>query len=393
MFLQFPDNFIWGTSTAAAQIETAYDHEWKGLRSKDGYIFDRTSDHEKRREEDITYITGLGNAYRMGLDWSRLQKGPLETFDPEVVKEYRMFISKLRARNMYIMMVIHHFTNPNWFAKAGSWETDKTLPLFLDYVKQLVDHFGDLVDNWNTFNEPAVYMFNAFLLGNFPPQKKSLWTFRKVLKNMSRAHRLSIPLIKEKYPDAPIGISKNTVIFHPENWLGKIPAKIADKVFMDVVADHFIEGLDYLGVSYYAKIPFTPTPITEIDHPGKLAEMGRKHDMMWEYFPEGMGINVKRYWKKYGKPIIITESGIATNDCKVRISSIKDYLKVLHDCMREGVDLRGYFHWSTMDNFEWNLGPTYRFGLVRVDFETGDRTLKDSGLFYQQVVVDNGVEV
>jgi len=393
MYIQFPENFIWGTSTAAAQIETASNHEWKGLLSKDGHVFNRTADHEKRRTEDVQYIATLGNSYRMGLDWARLQTAPNAVFDPEVVAEYRSFLAKLKARGMYVMMVLHHFTNPTWFAKQGSWENPKCIPMFIDYVSQVVDNFGDMVDNWNTFNEPGVYLFNSRLMGVFPPLKKNPWHFWKALKNMSRANWISVQLIKDKYPRAPIGMSKNAVIFHPENILGWPVAKLADKVFMEIIADRFAEPLDYIGVSYYAKIPFNPFPVTEIDNPGKLTEMGYKHDKMWAYYPQGMKESVLRYHKRYGKPIIITESGICTDDCAVRIDSIKDYLKLLHECMQEGVDLKGYFHWSTMDNFEWNLGPTYHFGLVAVDAETGDRRMKESGEFYAEIVKNNGLEV
>ncbi|QQS28030.1 MAG: glycoside hydrolase family 1 protein [Sphingobacteriales bacterium] len=389
--LIFPPGFIWGTSTAAAQIETAYNHDWQGVVAKDGYVFERTSDHELHREEDLGYIASLGQAYRMSLPWWRLQTEPMARFDKQVVAEYRSFLAKLAARKIYIMMVLHHFTNPLWFVRAGSWEEKKTLPMFLDYVQQMVENFGDLVHNWNTFNEPAVYLFNSRLHGGFPPFKKSLTAFYKALKNMSRAHRLSVAIIKDRYENIPVGISKNAVIFSPQNFLGRLPAWIADKVFMEYVADHFIEGCDYWGMSYYAKIRLDPFPISEVDTPGKLDKMGIVHDGMWEYYPQGMKESVLRYHKRYGKPMFITESGICTHDSDIRIASIKDYLTLLHQCIGEGVDLRGYFHWSTIDNFEWNLGPTYKFGLVNVDYETGTRTLKKCGEFYKTVVRNNGL--
>lgn len=391
--LSFPKNFIWGTSTAAPQIETAFEHDWRGVRAKDGNVFERTSDHELRRAEDLQYITQLGNAYRMSLDWSRLQRQANGKFDPKVVSEYRSFLAKLKARNMHIMMVLHHFTNPLWFVKAGSWEKPESVDLFVNYAAQMVENFGDLVDNWNTFNEPNVYLFNSRLMGNFPPFKRSLPAFFAAFKNMSRAHRMAVALIKKQYPNTPVGISHNCVIFQPENWWSKPFARLADHYFMEVIPDAFLEGVDYLGMSYYALIPLNPFPITEIDTPGKLKEMGRPHDGMWQYHPEGMKTSIERYHQRYKLPIIITESGICTNDCQVRINSIKDYLSLLHQCIQSGIDLRGYFHWSTIDNFEWNLGTSYRFGLVNVDFATGNRTLKKSGEFYAQVVKNNGVEI
>ncbi len=393
MFLKFPKDFLWGTSTAAAQIETASEHEWKGVVAKDGYIFDRTSDHELRRGEDLEYIARLGNAYRMGVDWARLQTEPFADFDMNVVNEYRAFLAKLKARGVYVMFVMHHFTNPIWFAEMGNWTERKSVEVFLNYAQQIVRHFGDLVDNWNTFNEPGVYLTNGYLLGQFPPFRKNYFAMKKALKHMSWAHRGAVLLIKESYPDAPVGISKNCVKFVPQNIFGRFPAWFMDRLFMETVADHFSEGVDYWGMSYYAKIRFDPFPITYIDTPKKVEKLGLRHDMMWEYEPKGMQESMMRYYERYKLPIIITESGIATDDCAVRIDSIKDYLGLIHEAMESGVPVQGYFHWSTMDNFEWNLGRTYRFGLVNVNFETGDRKMKESGEFYEQVVKEGGIDV
>ncbi len=393
MQITFPKDFIWGTSTAAAQIETPFEHDWKGVKAKDGYIFERTSDHELRRNEDINYIAQLGNAYRMGLDWSRLQREPNGKFVPEVVAEYRSFLAKLKARKIYVMMVLHHFTNPLWFVREGSWENPKNISYFLNYVEQMADNFGDMVDNWNTFNEPNVYGFNSRFMGSFPPFKKSLRDFWQVMKTTGRAHRLAIPLLKARWPNVPVGISHNCVVFEPLNIWGRLPAYIADKIFMEIYPEHFSEGVDYWGMSYYAKIPLGPKPITEIDTPGKLAEMGRPHDKMWQYYPQGMQESIERYWKQYQLPIIITESGICTDDSAVRIASIKDYLSLIHQSMQKGIPILGYFHWSTIDNFEWNLGKNYRFGLVKVDFETGNRTMKPCGEFYRQIVQSGTLEV
>lgn len=390
MEVQFPKNFLWGTSTAAYQIETASEHDWKGVNSKDGHTFLRTADHELRRNEDLQYISLLGNAYRMSMDWAKLQSAPNEAFNPDVVAEYRSFLAKLKARNIYVMMVLHHFTNPLWFVQNGSWENPQNIPVFINYVEQMVDTFGDLIDNWNTFNEPEVYLCNSRLLGNFPPFKKSWSSFNAALNNMSRSHKLAVKVLKNRYPRVPVGISKNCAVFAAENWKGWLPAKVADYVFMNYIPSKFMESTDYFGMSYYARIPLDPYPITEIDQPGKLARLGRPHDKMWEYYPEGMYESIRRYWKKYNKPIVITESGICTPDSEVRIASIKDYLRILRRCMDEGIDIKAFFEWTTMDNFEWNLGPTYQFGLVAVDYATGKRRMKSCGEFYSKVVRDSG---
>ncbi len=390
MEIQFPEDFIWGTSTAAAQIETASDHEWNGVESKDGYVFRRTIDHELRRDEDLGYICMFGEMYRMGVDWARLQPRPLAPLDPVVVKEYRDFMLALKANGMQIMFVVHHFTNPNWFASLGSWRRENNVKFFVDFGEKVAAAFGDLVDNWNTFNEPGVYCFNAFLTGVFPPFEKNYNTMRKVLKHLGMAHHALFPILKRYTPDIPIGISKNCVSFYGLNPLGKPIAKVADKHFMEMVADTFATQLDYLGLSYYARIGFDPRPVTEIDRPGKLKKMGRRHDKMWEYYPQGLKDSLLRFYERYGLPMMITENGICSEDCDERIESIKDYLRLIHECIHEGVDIRGYMHWSTFDNFEWNLGPTYQFGLVQVDMHSMERRLKKSGEFYIDVCTRNG---
>jgi len=386
--IQFPEDFFFGTSTAFAQIETAFEHNWKGLKSLDGFIFDRTTDHELKREEDLNYICMFGSVYRMSLDWSKLQRSPLADFDEETTTEYLNFLKKLKAQNMKIMLVIHHFTNPTWFENAGGWEKEKNVDWFIDFAQKLIHTFGSFADYWNTINEPEVYVSNAYVMGNFPPFIKNFFRARTVVKNLSKAHNICYDLIKNRFPEAPVGISKNSVVLYAFNFLGIFPAKFADWWFMQHIPSHF-EKVDFFGMSYYARMPFDPFPINEIDTPGKLKKLGKKHDMMWEYYPEGMYECIMRYHKKYNKPFIITESGIATEDCEMRKQAINDYLYQIHRAMNEGVKVLGYIHWSTFDNFEWNLGCSYRFGLVHVDFDNNcNRTLKESGKYYAKICAE-----
>lgn len=392
MKLNFPKDFIWGTSTAAYQIETASEHDWKGVLSNDGTVFDKCSMHDLRRDEDIEYIVRLGNAYRMSCDWAKLQTAPYADFDPKVTQEYLDFLQKIRNRGVKIMMVLHHFTNPLWFAKEGSWEKKGNRKMWLDFVKKSVATFGHLVDHWNTFNEPMVYISNGWITGGFPPFKKGkILLARKVLKEIGRAHDEAYDIIKAG-SSAPIGISKNTVKFVGEVFPGHIFAKIADYWFMDYGADHF-KKVDFQGMSYYCRMPFRPLPITEVDTPGKLKALGRRYDGMWEYKPVEFYYIIKRYWNKYKKPILITESGVCTEDDAFRIQAIQEYAYWIRKAMDEGVEIQGLYHWSTVDNHEWNLGLTYRFGLVRVNFENGDRRMTAAGEYYAQLAKDQSIEV
>ncbi len=371
-------------------METATDHPWRGLLAKDGYVFDRTTEHEKHRLEDAEWIVRFGTIYRCGVDWCRLQTEPFGKFHPAVVREYRQFFDHLQARGTGLMLVLHHFAHPNWFEAKGGFTQEDSIPMFLDYTRQCIKHFGGYVRYWNTFNEPNVYALNAFILGNFPPRKKGRYfTANRVLDNMGKAHDIAWMMIREK-SEAPIGISLNTGCFEGEGVLGYLVAALMRWWFMARAARPF-EKCDFWGLSYYAYLIFDPLPMDVLNRRAALEKRNIPHDKMWGYRPEGLGGVLRQFHKKYGKPILITENGICTDDSSQRIQALRDYLHVCHQAIQEGVDLRAYIHWSTWDNFEWHLGPTYRFGLVRVDFSTMERSMTEAGLFYEKIVRDNAV--
>ncbi len=392
MRIVFPDGFFWGTSTAAAQVETAGDHPWCGLKARDGHEFRHTTDHEKRRSEDADLILRFGTVYRCSVDWSRLQPEPMARFDKKVVGEYVNFFEKLQKGGVKLMFVLHHFAHPNWFEARGGWTNEDNIPFFLDFVRQCLKHFEPYVRYWNTFNEPNVYAMNAFLLGNFPPGKKHRYGLaNRVLDNMGRAHEIARVMIGEK-SDAPVGISLNTAHFEGTGLAGSLVAAFVRWWFMTRAARPF-RKCDFWGLSYYAFVPFAPFPLDVLNNRAELEKRHIPHDNLWGYKPEGLGPVLRRFAKKYGKPIVITENGLCTDDPQQRIRAIRDYLKVCREAIDDGVNLLGYIHWSTWDNFEWHLGPTFRFGLVRVDFRTMERSMTPAGLFYEKVVRENGLEV
>lgn len=254
---------MWGSSTAAAQVETATHHPWRGLRAKDGYVFDRTTGHEQRRLEDAADIVRFGGIYRCGVDWSRLQPEPFSKFDKAVVAEYQQFFGYLQHHGTGIMFVLHHFTHPNWFESQGGFTQEDNIPMFLDYVRQCVRHFGAYVRYWNTFNEPNVYALNAFILGNFPPRRKGRYgTANRVLDNMGKAHDIAFAMIREK-SDARIGISLNTGYFEGEGVMGRLVAAFMRWWFMNRAARPF-RKCDFWGLRYYAYIIFDPLPMDAI---------------------------------------------------------------------------------------------------------------------------------
>lgn len=380
----FPKDFIFGTSTAATQIETAFDHDWQGVKAGDNHIFDRTTDHELRFKEDAAIIASLAPYYRMGLQWSKLQRGPYQPLDQQTVTEYKEFLSDLHSRKVKIMMVLHHFTNPTWFAKLNGWEKEENIPMWVDFAKKVVDEFGHYVSHWNTFNEPNVYASFGWITGFFPPFKNNPVKAAIVVKNMGKAHDIVYDYIKKKLPHQPVGISLNCVVFSSENVLGWFSSKFSDWWFMEWIPSHF-ERTDFFGMSYYARISHDPMPITYVSTPDKMKQLGRPHDDLWEYHPEGLRTCIDRYWNKYKKPIIITENGVCDERDVLRQQAILDYAKILHQALQDGIDIRGYFWWSTWDNFEWHLGPTKRFGLYECDLETKDRKPRPSAETFRKL--------
>jgi beta-glucosidase/6-phospho-beta-glucosidase/beta-galactosidase len=201
---------------------------------------------------------------------------------------------------------------------------------------------------------------------------------------MAKAHEIVYHYIKAKHPDAPVGISHNAVVFASENWMGHLPAAISDWWFMQYVPSHF-EMVDFFGMSYYCRVSHDPLPITYLDTPHKIKRLGKRHDDIWEYYPQGLRECIDRYWKKYRKPIIITESGVCDESDKLRQQAIHDYAVILHQALEDGIDVKGYFWWSTWDNFEWHLGPSRKFGLYACDTETKVRRPKASAGIYSKL--------
>lgn len=392
MKLNFPDYFLWGTSTAATQIETASDHNWRGTTASDDFVLERTTDHELRREEDLDYITQLGSLYRCSVDWARLQAAPFAPFDQEVVAEYQHFFEQLNEAGVRILLVVHHFTHPRWFEENEGWLNEDNLSAFVDYARQCVEHFGLYVWIWNTFNEPNVYARQAYVLGNFPPfKKKKPGKARKTLRMMAMAHEAVYKLIKAKYPGRQVGVSLNAARFAvKKKGIGRvIPKRRSYK------AARRFEAVDFWGLSCYTyALPESDRwLLIKNKRFGKKSKPGKVYGNAGVCRPKDLEKILRRFHKRFKKPLIIADHGICTDKPEERILSIKEYLKVCHSAIQKGVDLRAYIHRNAWDSFEWHLGPSYRFGLVRVNNFTKDREWTKAAEFYKQTAMENAVEV
>ena len=401
-----PTPFLWGAATSAHQIEGGNDRndwwDWEQLPGtiRGGARSGRACLGWERYAEDLDLLAALGlNAYRFSLEWSRIEPEPGH-WDEASIAHYRAVLEACRARAITPMVTLHHFTNPRWFAALGGWEERANLPHFERFARLAGERYGDLVDWWVTVNEPEVYGFYGYASGIWPPGVSDRSRALQVIANMLEGHALASRALRESdRADADgdgratrIGAAKHWVLLDPKRpwWpLDRLAASAQYAVFNVAVAralaggpiDLRIPGAkparrdpgvmrgssDFLGVNYYTRWLVTLT--------GKDPRSPRAgapvNDLGWEVYPEGLERALAET-SPFGLPTVVTENGIADAADRLRPDFIRRSLVALDRARAEGVDVRGYFHWSLLDNFEWADGHAGRFGLYDVDFADPD---------------------
>ena len=409
--LKFPPGFLWGTATSPTQVEGHIENEWTNFTAQDGGNCRITCDHYHRYPEDIEWMSKLGtNAYRFGIEWSRLQSAPFMPLNQNELARYVDLLDRLKTKGITPMVVLHHFSNPPWINSIGGWTNAQTIPAFVDYVTKLVTALKEKVYLWNTFNEPDTYACVAYLLGGFPPQNKwQLGKFRKVIGHMARAHVKASRVIRRegifggRKPE--VGIAKNWTFFHAYQKFSpwdRLTAFGCHYTFNKFVLDAFLGGWrrkasTFIGLNYYGRVRFHHfrAMIPASGAPVKtLQEFGFVCDDMVERYPEGFGKILPYLQKKFHLPIYITEHGAASDDETFRERDLRENLTALHRAMTGGVDVRGFFYWSLLDNFEWQFGYTKKFGLLAVDFADIrlPRTPKPLAVVYEQICRDTSLQ-
>jgi len=389
--LKFPDNFFWGTATSAHQIEgDNTNNDW--WEAEQGSLLPHKSgkacDSYNRYEEDFDLAKAMGNnAHRFSIEWSRIE--PEEgKFSEKAIEHYCKVLQALRARGLEPFVTLHHFTNPVWFSARGGWANERAPDYFALYVKYVAAHLGNDVKYWITMNEPVIVISKGHLSGKWPPFKKLdfLGCFRSS-SNMAKAHNLAYETLNKI--GGKVGIAKSINYLDqgggalsPITALAVLVSRyIKNWWFLDKIARH----QDFIGINYYTRYKFSFKRGFFDDWKEKRSDFG------WEIYPEGIYHVAKETYKRYKKPIYITENGISDADDDQRAEFIKNHLKWLHKATEEGLDVRGYFYWSLLDNFEWAEGFTQRFGLVEVSFETFERKMRKSGELYGEVCRNNGL--
>jgi beta-glucosidase len=406
--LKFPENFLWGAATSPTQVEGHVNNEWTDYVAADGGHCRVACDHYHRYAEDVDWMARLGvNAYRMGIEWSRLQAAPFAPLNQVELARYLRLLDCLKAANITPMVVLHHFSNPPWISAAGGWLNPAAVPAFVDYATKLVAALKGRVYLWNTFNEPDTYASLTYLLGGFPPfQKWRFASYRKVIKHMAEAHAQAGRAIRNsggggKTPE--VGIAKNWTSFGAFRafavWDHSLAA-VSHYAFNHFVLDEFLggrrrEASTFLGVNYYGRARLNHfqalVPTNGVSRE-RLKQLGVVCDDMFERHPAGFGTLLKKFHRRYNLPLYITEHGAASADEDFRIRDLTEHLRELRAAMDGGADVRGFFYWSLLDNFEWQFGYTKKFGLLSVDFSdaTLPRKMTRVGEFYSRICKADG---
>lgn len=387
----FPKNFLWGAATSAHQIEgNNKNNDWWAAEQS-GLLPHKSAtacDSYHRYEEDFDLAKGMSNnAHRLSIEWSRIEPREGE-FNQKEIDHYKKVIAALKERGLEPFVTLHHFTNPTWFARAGGWTWDKAPERFGRYAQHVARHLGPDVRFWITINEPLVVNSAAYLSGRWPPFfTRAFIRSLRATRAMVEAHKYAYHAILTERSDAQVGIAKNNNYFESvgsgvrgflNQAIEKSSTYVKNTWFLDAIANY----QDFIGLNYYSHY--------KIDLGRIYQEGSERSDFDWVIYPEGL-YHVLKSLQKYHKPVYITENGVADEDDDQRPSFIREHLRWTHRAIEEGVDVRGYFYWSLLDNFEWAEGFTKRFGLVAVDFETFERTPRESYGVYKEICQNNGL--
>ncbi len=410
---KFPQGFLWGASTASHQVEGNNHNDWSEWEKENAdrlakeseknfqynphwkkwereatnpknYISGDACDHYNRFESDFDLIVQLGmNAHRFSLEWSRIEPKEGE-FDETALQHYRDVLRALQQRHIVPFVTLWHWTLPLWLSEKDGIE-NKDFPFyFTRYTEKITETLGSDIHFWITQNEPDVVSAHAYLKGVWPPQRKNFFSYYAVLKNLIRAHKESYAVIKQHFKDAEVGIAKHNIWFEAvgNTLFNRFLKKIADFFWNDWFLRKIKNEQDFIGLNHYNH--------HRIDKGFYKNENKTQTDFGWEYYPESLFFAVNEL-KKYHKPIYITEHGIADADDHLRPEFIQKSLRFLYQAIQDGADVRGYFHWSLMDNFEWDKGYWLRFGLIAINFETQIRTPRPSALLYADICKNNAL--
>ena len=419
----FPKNFMWGTATAAHQVEGNNTNNnwyaWEHQKDSNGKSRIHNNDksgiaanHWNLYRDDISLMNDLGvGYYRFSVEWSKIEPEN-GIINEKALEHYRDVCIALIDSGLTPVITLHHFSHPIWFEELGAFEKEENIEHYIRFSELVFNKLSDIVPIWCTINEPAVYVTQGYFNGVFPPGKKDPLLAGYVMRNLLNAHVQVYQRLKSlpNGENVQIGLVKNITQLDPlRRWhiLDWYFSGILNDVFTNSTLDLFTKGefdfylpamanisyknydainsLDFIGLNYYSRWHVKGQLNLAEPFTFELRPQDIQTDMPYAIYPEGFYKAVKTI-AKLNVPIIITENGIADDKDDRRSLFIKRYLYALFKTIEEGYDIRGYFYWSLMDNFEWAEGYMMKFGLYDVDFNTQKRTLRSGSQSFVDIV-------
>lgn len=398
---KFPKGFYWGAATASYQVEGGIDNcDWaEAARESRVPPCGRACDHYNRFEADFDIAKELGHtAHRFSVEWARIEPREGE-FNQEAIAHYRDVLLALQKRRIKPFVTIWHFTLPLWFTERGGFECPDSPEIFARYAAYVVQELGDLCDHFSTMNEPNVVGSNGWLRGSWPPFKrfavtdivsitnsgrqyesraskgiKPLFLYLQVMKNLALAHNAAYDAIKKVSPAIEVSVVKHVIVF-AANWnpFNKLKAAFASYAWTSIFMNRVRNHVDSIGLNYYFYTQFGDK------------RQWKKTDMDWNFAPDHIYDALMRL-HRYRKPLFVSEGGIADADDSDRAEYITKQIEGVARAIAAGVDVRGHLYWSLMDNYEWALGFEKQFGLVQINYDTLERTIRPSAYVYKELI-------
>ena len=445
---EFPPDFVWGAATAAYQIEGSPLADGAGPsiwhrfshtpgNTANGDTGDVACDHYYRYASDVALMKELGlKGYRMSIGWGRVFPEGKGRINQAGLDFYSRLIDKLLENGIAPNVTLYHWDLPAALHDLGGWLNPDIASWFGDYASTMFDALGDRVPMWSTLNEPFIVMDGGYVSGTLAPGHHDLYEGARVTHNLLRSHARAVQAfrarsaansriglvvslepryeasdsVEDKAATARMHAYSNRQYLDPV-LLGEYPSELKEifgeawTVPDDADMQLIRQPVDFIGVNYYSRSVIRHDATQLPFRAARVAQAASPHtDMGWEIYPKGFTDTLTWIKSRYGDiPLYVTENGSAWPDAPaasdgrvedpLRVEYLENHLKAIHDAIEQGVNLRGYYAWSLLDNYEWSHGYSKRFGIVHVNYETQERTIKDSGRFYSRVIETNGASL
>lgn len=425
--LRFPNGFLWGTASSSHQCEGGNTNNQWFRWEQEGHILSGEKSEQacnwwQQAERDFSLAEQMeNNALRLSLEWSRIE--PAEGhWDTTALERYRVMLTDLHHRHIKPVVTLHHFSEPLWFAERGGFAKSENIRYFVRFVTYVVERLRDLCDFWVTLNEPNIYAYLGYLYGEFPPGRRELPVALLVLRNMFQGHVEAFYAIRRLQPEGQIGYCLHYRLFDPARAISLLDQSAAyvQNTFFNwsplqaAETGHFtyptglllpsIPGAtgtrDYHGVNYYTRdlVRFDPAlPASgfgrRFTRPGCTRNDPGLDENFGEIYPLGLYRVLREVYRRTrgNKPLYVTENGFSDGIDDRRPGAILEHLAMLHRAIQDGIPVKGYFHWTLVDNFEWNNGWYVRFGLIEIDPTTQERIPRRSASMYGEICRANAI--